>query len=55
MAKKVSEKESLKTEATKQRSENTRIKMFIQALDIRQDTNMTRVYSALQSIKNQQA
>lgn len=35
-----------------EKRQDARIKMFIQILDIKRDTNMTRIYSALQSIKN---
>lgn len=35
-----------------EKRQDARIKMFIQMLDIKRDTNMTRIYSALQPIKN---
>lgn len=34
------------------KQQNARLKYFIQAIDIKEDRNMTRIYSALQQIKN---
>lgn len=35
-----------------EKRQDARIKMFIQMLDVKRDTNMTRIYSAIQPIKN---
>ena len=34
------------------KQKNTRNKYFIQMLDIKRDTNMTRIYLAMQSVQN---
>lgn len=33
--------------------DNARLKYFIHALDVKSDTNMTRVYSAMKSLSSQ--
>lgn len=45
----ISEKENQKLNELKQKAENARIKMFIQTFEIKEDTNMTRIYSALKN------
>ncbi len=38
-------------ELQKQKMQDARVKYFIQAIDVKQDMGMTRIYSALQQIK----
>lgn len=45
-------KDQIQEKSQKAKQQEARIKYFIQTLDIKRDTNMTRIYSALQSIKN---
>ncbi|MBC7863201.1 MAG: hypothetical protein IAF38_09515 [Bacteroidia bacterium] len=41
-----------KTDELEEKKQEARIKIFFQALDVKRDSNMTRIYSAFQSIKN---
>ncbi len=46
------DEEKIKLAQLQEKRYNARIKMFIQMLDIKRDTSMTRIYSALKPIKN---
>lgn len=46
------DEEKRKIEELQEKRLEARLKMFVQMLDIKQDTNMTRIYSALKPIKN---
>jgi hypothetical protein len=52
MRKKINQNKNLKPHYLEEQRQDTKIKMFVQMLNIKSDTNMTRIYCAMQPIKN---